>query len=252
MRIPLIAGNWKMNGSKASIQLLLQALLQNRERFKEVELAVFPPFVYLEQVSEYLQGSPVAFGAQNVSNEEFGAFTGEISAAMLNDFQCHYVIAGHSERRTLFGETDQQVGAKFAAALKAGLRPILCVGETLEERQTGATLRVIERQLAVALKLADNLSDLSAAVIAYEPVWAIGTGQIATPKQAQEVHHAIRVQLDRHSARLGEGVRIIYGGSVKSGNAAALFAEADIDGALVGGASLQVNEFIEIAEQCKR
>ena len=252
MRIPLIAGNWKMNGSKASIKALLQALLQNRERFKAVELAVFPPFVYLELVSQYLQGSPVAWGAQNVSSAESGAFTGEISAAMLRDFQCHYVIVGHSERRILYGETDQQVGAKFAAALKAGLRPILCVGETAEERQAGATLQVIERQLAVALKLADNLPDLSAAVIAYEPVWAIGTGQMRHPGRRRKCTTPLGFSLTSTLPVWAQAVRIIYGGSVKSGNAAALFAEADIDGALVGGASLQVNEFIEIAEQCKR
>lgn len=241
-----------MNGSTAGIKTLLQTLLQNRERFSEVEMAVFPPFVYLELASQYLQGSPIAWGGQTVSSEADGAFTGEISAAMLKDLQCQYVIVGHSERRTLYGETDPQVAAKFVAALKADLQPILCVGETLAERQQGATLKVITRQLAVALKLADNLPHLSRAVIAYEPVWAIGTGQHATPGQAQEVHQAIRAQLNQHRPQLGDVVRIIYGGSVKADNAAALFVQADIDGALVGGASLQANQFIEIAEQCKR
>jgi triosephosphate isomerase (TIM) len=248
----LIAGNWKMNGSTASIKALLQGLLQNRERVQGVELAVFPPFVYLELVRQYLQGSPIEWGAQNVCSEAAGAYTGEISAAMLQDFQCRYVIVGHSERRTLYGETNQQVGAKFAAALRAGLRPILCVGETGSERERGLTLGIIEEQLAVVLKLADNLPNLAEAVIAYEPVWAIGTGQNASPGQAQEVHQAIRLQLKQHSARLAEQVRILYGGSVKPENAGELFAQDDIDGALVGGASLQVNQFIEIAERCKR
>lgn len=251
MRTPLVAGNWKMHGSTASIKTLLQTLLQGRERFAQVEMAVFPPFVYLDLVGQYLHGSPIAWGAQNVCAEAAGAFTGEISAAMLQDLQCRYVLVGHSERRTLYGETDQQVAAKFIAALRTSLRPVLCVGETAAERQQGATFQVIERQLAVALKLADNLPTLSEAVIAYEPVWAIGTGQNATPEQAQAVHQAIRAQLNQHQAQLGAKMRIIYGGSVKADNAAALFAQSDIDGALVGGASLQANQFIEIAEQCK-
>lgn len=241
-----------MSGSAASIKALLQALLQRREQFACVEMAVFPPFVYLELVSQYLQGSPIAWGAQDVAQEAAGAFTGEISAAMLSDCHCRYVIVGHSERRILYGETDQQIAAKFIAALKVGLRPILCVGETAAERQNGQTLAVVERQLAVVLKLADNLPHLSQAVVAYEPVWAIGTGQHATPGQAQAVHQAIRAQLNQHQAGLGEATRIIYGGSVKADNAASLFEQADIDGALVGGASLQADQFIEIAEQCKR
>ncbi len=251
MRTALIAGNWKMNGSKASIQNLLQSLLQGVGRFGKNEVAVFPPFPYLEQVRQSLQGSVITWGAQNVCSEPQGAFTGEVSASMLCDLQCSYVIVGHSERRTLYAETDQQVGAKFIIALQAGLKPILCVGETAAERKEGVTLRVIERQLAVALKLADNLPNLNQAVIAYEPVWAIGTGQNATPGQAQEVHRAIRAQLHSHNPELGKSVRIIYGGSVKADNARALFNQADIDGALVGGASLQAGQFIEIVEQCK-
>jgi len=241
-----------MNGSTDSIKKLLQALLQHREQVADVEMAVFPPFVYLELVKQYLQGSPISWGAQNVSSEPAGAFTGEVSAAMLQEFNCRYVIIGHSERRTLFGETDQQAAAKLAAALQADLRPILCVGETEAERRRGETFKVVERQLAAALKLADNQPNLSHIVIAYEPVWAIGTGRHATPAQAQEVHQAIRAQLNRHRAQWGDLVRIIYGGSVKPDNAAALFAQADIDGALVGGASLQADQFIEIAKQCKR
>jgi triosephosphate isomerase len=240
-----------MNGTVAGIKHLLQDLLQNREIFASMEMAVFPPYIYLELVSQYLKGSPITWGAQNVFNEASGAYTGEISIDMLKEFNCRYVIVGHSERRTLFGETDNIVAAKFAAVLKAGLHPILCVGETAQERQAGDTLNVIERQLAAALKLADNLPNLSQAVIAYEPVWAIGTGQNATPAQAQEVHHAIRQKIEAHQSELGEKMRIIYGGSVKAENAAALLSEADIDGALVGGASLKAEQFIEIAKQCK-
>jgi triosephosphate isomerase len=251
MRIPFIAGNWKMNGSIAVIKSLLQKLLHKREDFASIEMAVFPPSIYLEVVSQYLQGSPIAWGAQNVYSENSGAYTGEISCPMLKEFDCRYVIVGHSERRILFGETDRQVAAKFTAALKADLRPILCVGETAEERENGKTLNVIERQLAAALELTDNLPNLSQAVIAYEPVWAIGTGQNATAAQAQEVHQAIRSIMEKHQNQLGEKVRIIYGGSVKAENAAKLLSEADIDGVLVGGASLQAEQFIEIAKQCK-
>lgn len=252
MRKPFIAGNWKMNGTTASIKALLQAILQNRQRFVQVELAVFPPSVYIELVRQYLAGSSVEWGAQNVSHENAGAFTGEISVAMLRDLECSYVIIGHSERRSLYGETDQQVAAKFAACLQGGVKPVLCVGETAAERQQQQTLAVVERQLACALKLADNHSALAEAIVAYEPVWAIGTGQNASPEQAQEVHQAIRAQLNRHRAGLGDKMRIIYGGSVKAENARPLFEQNDIDGALIGGASLQANQFIEIAEQCKR
>lgn len=251
MRKALIAGNWKMNSSIADIKILLQNLLQHRDSFHLIEMAVFPPYVYLGLVSQYLQGSPIAWGAQNVSSETAGAYTGEVSTAMLKEFHCRYVIVGHSERRTLFNETDQQVAAKFHAVLRAGLQPVLCVGETAQERQSGATFEIIERQLAAALKLADNSTNLSQAVIAYEPVWAIGTGQNANPAQAQEVHQMIRSTLEKHQAGLGDSIRIIYGGSVKPENAAALLNEADIDGALVGGASLQAEQFIEIAKQCK-
>lgn len=251
MRTPLIAGNWKMNGAQNSVKTLLQVLLQNRERFRRVEMAVFPPFVFLELAAQYLNGSPIAWGAQNLSTEEEGAFTGEISAAMLSELHCRYVIVGHSERRILFNETDQQIAHKVAIAVSHGLHPILCVGETAVQRDEGLTLAVIQRQLAVVLELADNLANLSEMVIAYEPVWAIGTGQHATPEQAQEVHAAIRAQLQDCDPEFGM-MRIIYGGSVKPDNAASLFAMADIDGALVGGASLKADQFIEIAELCKR
>lgn len=248
----MIAGNWKMNGSRDSIKLLLQNLLQHREQYQHLEMTVFPPYVFLDLVEHYLRGSPIAWGAQNMSSEDSGAFTGEISVAMLKEFHCEYVIVGHSERRQLFGETDEQVAKKVTRALRHGLRPIVCVGETADQRKNGSTLAVIERQLAAVLKLADNLSDLAQALIAYEPVWAIGTGQNATPEQAQEVHAAIRAQLKAKDPDLAANMRIIYGGSVKPDNAGSLFAMADIDGALVGGASLQADQFIEIAKQCKR
>ena len=250
MTIPLIAGNWKMNGTQSTVKTLLQVLLQNRERFNRIEMAVFPPYVFLELAARYLNQSSIAWGGQNVCDEESGAFTGEISAAMLSELHCRYVIVGHSERRTLYGETDSQIAGKVAIALQHNLRPILCVGETAAQREAGQTLAVINSQLAVVLNLADNLPNLSEAAIAYEPVWAIGTGQQATPLQAQEVHAAIRAQLRSCDPELGS-MRIIYGGSVKPDNAAGLFAMADIDGALVGGASLKADQFIEIAEQCK-
>jgi len=241
-----------MNGSLASIKSLLQTLLQNRERFKQTEVSVLPPFVYLELVQQYLQGSPITWGAQNVSSESKGAYTGEISVPMLQDFHCRYVTIGHSERRQLFGETDQQIAAKLVATLCGGLHPILCIGETAVEREAGQTLAVVSRQLAEAIKLVDNVTNLTKIVIAYEPVWAIGTGRQAAPAEVQEVHQAIRAQLNQRQPQLGDSIRIIYGGSVKPEGAAQLFIQADIDGALVGGASLLADQFIEIAEQCKR
>lgn len=250
-RKPLIAGNWKMNGTPAGIKQLLQGLLQHRHDFDHVQVAVFPPFVFLPLVQEYLNGSPIAWGGQNVSDKLSGAYTGEISAPMLHEFHCQYVIVGHSERRILYKESNELIGAKFAVALSQGLRPILCVGETEQQRQEGVTLDIVKEQLAVAFKLVDNLEQLAQSIIAYEPVWAIGTGQNATPEQAQEVHLAIRGELARRDDHLASTVNILYGGSVKPENAQALFAMPDIDGALVGGASLDMKQFVEIAQQCK-
>jgi triosephosphate isomerase len=234
-RSRLVAGNWKMHGSRASNRALLEALAGQLDRKSTAEVAVCPPYPYLEQVSALLAGTPIAWGAQNISEHAQGAYTGEVSAAMIREFGCRYAIVGHSERRQLFGESDARVAAKFAAAQAAGITPILCVGETLEEREAGRTEEVVERQLGTILK---NV-DFGNALLAYEPVWAIGTGRNATPEQAQAVHAYLR-------ARLSPGVRILYGGSVKASNAAAIFAMPDVDGGLIGGASLVVKEFLEI------
>jgi triosephosphate isomerase (TIM) len=239
-RTRLVAGNWKMNGSRASNSALLDALLDALERERGAEVAVFPPYPYLEQVAQRLAGTPIAWGAQNVSEHAPGAYTGEVSAAMLREMGCRYVIVGHSERRQLLGETDAQVAAKFAAAQSEGLTPILCVGESLQEREAGETKQVVGRQLDAVL----NRTAFGSAVLAYEPVWAIGTGRNATPEQAQEVHAFLRRRCSRET-------RILYGGSVKAQNAAAMFAMPDVDGGLVGGASLAAEEFIEIVRAAK-
>ena len=246
MRRPFVAGNWKMNGSRESVEHLLKSLKSRCNEVTAAELVVFPPFVFLDQAASILEASSIAWGAQNVCSEEKGAFTGEVSASMLLDYGCQYVIVGHSERRALYGETNQVVASKFAATMRAGLQPILCVGETLEERESGVTLKVIADQLEAVLSLKGNLPSFETMVIAYEPVWAIGTGQQATPEQAQEVHAAIRAQCHEMDAVLGDQIRILYGGSVKPDNAAGIFAMPDVDGALVGGASLDADEFIEI------
>src|SRR5438270_3623987 len=230
-RTRLVAGNWKMHGSRAANRALLEAVVKAMGKGANPECAVCVPFPYLQQVSAQLAGTALAWGAQNVSEHAQGAYTGEVSAAMLAEFGCRYVIVGHSERRQLYGETDAQVAAKFAAARKAGLTPILCVGETLAERDAGRTTEVVARQLgAVAF---------TAGVVAYEPVWAIGTGRNATPEQAQEVHAFLRERLPRDTP-------ILYGGSVKPQNAAAIFAMPDVDGGLIGGASLVAADFLAI------
>jgi triosephosphate isomerase len=236
----LVAGNWKMHGSRASNSALLDALLKGIGHERGVECAVCPPFPYLQQVSERLQGSVIAWGAQNVSEHPQGAYTGEVSAAMIKEFGSRYVIVGHSERRQLFAESDAQVAAKFVAAQAAALTPILCVGETLQEREAGRTEEVVARQLEAVLKK----TDFGKAVLAYEPVWAIGTGRNATPEQAQEVHQFLR-------ARLSPDVRILYGGSVKPQNAAAIFRMRDVDGGLIGGASLAAQDFIDIVKAAR-
>ena len=253
MRVPLIAGNWKMNGTRASAKLLLEGLkkeLKASSVNEALEWAVFPPCVFLQDCQEQLAGTKFSWGAQDVSQYAYGAFTGEISASMLKDFGCEYVIVGHSERRNLYKETNLEVALKFVAALHYNLKPILCVGESEVEYEAGLSLKVVEEQIAAILSLGDKLPNFENAVIAYEPVWAIGTGKIATPNQAQEVHAAIRRQLGEHRPSLAEQVRIIYGGSVKPDNAAALLAMPDIDGALVGGASLEAKQFIAIGEAC--
>jgi triosephosphate isomerase len=231
----LVAGNWKMHGSRASNSALLDALLKGIKDQKGVECAVCVPFPFLGEVAGRLAGTAIAWGAQNLSEHAQGAYTGEVSAAMLAEFGCRYVIVGHSERRQLFGESDAQVAAKFAAARGAGMTPILCVGETLEEREAGRTEQVVARQLDTVL----TKNSFSEAVLAYEPVWAIGTGRNATPEQAQAVHAFLRRKV------LSE-TPILYGGSVKPQNAAAIFAMPDVDGGLIGGASLVAKDFLDI------
>ncbi|MDH5300447.1 MAG: triose-phosphate isomerase [Gammaproteobacteria bacterium] len=245
MRKPLVAGNWKMNGNSASIKALLDGLLSGKAANGSAEVAVCSPFVYIPLVAEIVSGSNIAVGAQDVAVEEVGAYTGEVSGAMLKDVGCHYVLVGHSERRSLYGETDSMVAQKFAAAQRDGLVPILCVGETLDERESSMTEAVVEKQLA-AVALYSGVKALNKAVIAYEPVWAIGTGMTATPEQAQAVHAFIRHWIEKQDAELAAKVRILYGGSMKGSNAAELMAQPDIDGGLVGGASLQAEEFLTI------
>ena len=210
-----------------------------------VAVAVFVPFPYLAQAQAALTGGPLAWGAQNLSEKASGAFTGEVSAAMLKDFGCQYVLVGHSERRALYGESDALVAEKFAAALAAGLRPVLCVGETLAERESGKTAEVVAKQMAAVLDRV-GVAALANAVVAYEPVWAIGTGKTATSEQAQEVHAAIRAQVAALDTKVAEGVQILYGGSVKPSNAEELFGMPDIDGGLIGGASLVAADFLAI------
>ena len=245
MRQKLVVGNWKMHGSLAANQMLLAGIQAGVAGFTGVECAVCVPYPYLAQAQQQLSCSAVAWGAQNLSEQAQGAFTGEIGVAMLADFASRYVIVGHSERRALYGESDALVAQKFLRARSGGVSPILCVGETLEQRQAGQVREVIAGQLNAVLSAA-GIAGFAGAVVAYEPVWAIGTGLTATPEQAQEVHGAIRSLLAELDASVAAGLRVLYGGSVKAGNAAELFAMPDIDGALVGGASLVAEEFVAI------
>lgn len=242
MRKKLVAGNWKMHGSLAENAALLAAI---KPALAGIDAAVCVPFPYLAQAQAALGGSSIAWGAQNVSEQAKGAFTGEVSAAMLLDFGCTYVIVGHSERRSLYGESDEMVAKKYIAAQAAGLTPILCVGESLAEREAGVTEAVVARQLDAVIQAA-GVGSLAKAVVAYEPVWAIGTGKTATPEQAQAVHAFIRGKIAALDANVANGLVIQYGGSVKAANAAELMAQPDIDGGLIGGASLIADEFIAI------
>ena len=246
MRTALVAGNWKMNGDSGSIQTLMEGLSAGLTD-SSVEVLVCPPSVYLANVKSLSAGTSIAVGAQNASQHKSGAYTGETSLDMLRDLGCDYVILGHSERRSLYAETDIEVAEKFIAAVDAGVKPILCVGETLEERESGDTLAVVGRQLKVVIEAAgiDRFTD---AVVAYEPVWAIGTGKTATPAQAQDVHAAIRSMVSEYSEDCAAALRILYGGSVNASNADELFANDDVDGGLVGGASLKANDFIAICQ----
>ena len=252
MRKYIVAGNWKMNGSKQSVDTLLNDIKAGASEISEVEWIVFPSYPFLVQTEQQLQGSNVAWGAQNLSDQDAGAFTGEVAANMLQDFGCNYVLVGHSERRAIYGESDELVAAKFAKAIAAGLTPILCVGETLAEREQGITAQVVNRQMQAVLALENGVRNLQQAIIAYEPVWAIGTGVTASPEQAQEVHQLIRAQVANLDSEIAAKVQILYGGSVKPNNANEIFAMPDIDGGLIGGASLKANDFLEIGRSCNR
>ncbi|OHC73115.1 MAG: triose-phosphate isomerase [Rhodocyclales bacterium RIFCSPLOWO2_02_FULL_63_24] len=243
MRAKLVAGNWKMHGSLAANLGLLHSVRDGVSG--RAEVAVCVPYPYLAQARAVLEGSSVAWGAQDVSEHAQGAWTGEVSGAMLADFGCRYVLVGHSERRSFFGDTDAVVAAKFAAALKSGLTPVLCVGESLAEREAGITGEVVTRQIDAVLAVT-GVDDFARAVVAYEPVWAIGTGRTASPEQAQQVHALIRARFARDRSDVAAGLRILYGGSVKANNAAELFGQADIDGGLIGGASLVAADFLVI------
>jgi len=246
MRRPVIAGNWKMNNNCSESVALVSQLKAMLADSKEIDIVVAPPFTALGAVATVVKGSPVGLAAQHVFWEESGAFTGEISTAMLKDVGCRYVIIGHSERRQYFNETDETVNKRLKAVLKASLIPIVCIGETLAEREAERTLAVIEQQLKGGLQ-GLSLEEMETVIIAYEPVWAIGTGKTATPEQAQEVHHFIRDLIARiFSKEIAHDTRILYGGSVKPDNVDLLMAQMDIDGALVGGASLKADAFARI------
>jgi triosephosphate isomerase len=246
MRQPLVAGNWKMNGSRADSSALMQGIVSGLDGLQGVDVAVCPPFILIPMVGTLLgDGAAVAWGGQNLDVHDSGAYTGEVSGAMLSDFGCTYVIVGHSERRTLYGEEDALVAEKFAAAQRAGLVPILCVGETLDERESSRTEEVVARQIDAVVS-ANGIAALADSVIAYEPVWAIGTGRTATPEQAQDVHRFIRERIAAADGAVAEGLRLLYGGSMKPDNAATLMAQPDVDGGLIGGASLKANDFLAI------
>jgi len=238
----LIAGNWKMNGGLAANEALVQAMLAGIGS-PVADVALCAPAPYLAQLQLLLKGSPIGWGAQDVSAHEQGAYTGEVSAAMLRDFSCRYAIVGHSERRQYHGETDAVVAEKAQRALAAGITPIVCVGETLAEREAGVTEEVVKRQLAAVIHLVGHC--ITEIVVAYEPVWAIGTGKTATPEQAQAVHAVLRAQLKAATAH-SERIQILYGGSMNAANAATLLAQPDIDGGLIGGASLKAPDFLQI------
>lgn len=261
MRRFLVAGNWKMHGDSEMTTELISAVARSvleiatisEQKALPYDILVCPPAPYLGQAVQASASQPIAIGAQNVSQYLNGAFTGEISLSMLSDLGCEYVLLGHSERREVFGETNQLVAEKFAAcaAHESGVTPILCVGETLEERQAGTTEAVVAEQLGVVLDLV-GVDAFNNAVVAYEPIWAIGTGETASPEQAQEVHAFIRAKLAEKDVDIANKVQILYGGSVKSGNASELFAQTDIDGGLVGGASLEIDNFAGICEAAEK
>lgn len=247
MRRKLVAGNWKMNGSLESIKSLIDGIKKGIDSVTSADVAVCPPVIYLPKVTALTEGTSIAVGAQNICDQDSGAYTGEISGTMLSGYGCKYAIVGHSERRSLYGESDELVARRYAAARRAGMTPILCVGELLEERENGTTEEVVGRQLDAVLDL-EGIASFADAVIAYEPVWAIGTGKTASPEQAQEVHAFIRNKLAGLDATVAENIVIQYGGSVKGANAAELFGMQDIDGGLIGGAALDAKDFLAICQ----
>ena len=241
-RTPLVAGNWKMNGGQSLVASMATALAEYQG---VADVVVCPPFPYLFQVRDLLGYTGIALGAQNASRATSGAHTGEVSATMLHEMGCRYVLVGHSERRALYHESDDDVAARFQQVLSAGLIPVMCVGETLEEREQGWTMKVVQRQLQTVIDQC-GMSGLAGSIVAYEPVWAIGTGRTATPEQVADTHRAIRQFLENCETGAGQSVRIVYGGSVKAANAVALFSSPEVDGGLIGGASLQADEFSNI------
>ncbi|MBT3488360.1 MAG: triose-phosphate isomerase [Gammaproteobacteria bacterium] len=245
MRKPIVAGNWKMNGTLESIRELVAGLKAGIGEVNVAEVVVCAPAIYIAEVSALTGGTAIALGSQDLSNAASGAYTGEISGSMLNDFNCQYAIVGHSERRHGRGESDQLVAEKFKAAQDSGLTPILCIGELLEEREEGVTEQVCARQMDAVIN-AYGVAALQNSVIAYEPVWAIGTGKTASPEQAQEVHAFVRSHIAKQDQLVADGVRIQYGGSMNAANAAELLAQPDIDGGLIGGASLKSEDFLTI------
>ena len=251
MRRKLVVGNWKMHGNLARNKALLEAVLAGVKDLRGADYGVCVPYPYLAQAQSMLQGGNIAWGAQNLSQHEQGAFTGAVAPGMLADFGCRYVIIGHSERRALFHESNEIAAAKFDAAIKFGMTPIFCVGETLQERENGVTEQVVAKQLEVVLNHAGAESVVKT-VIAYEPVWAIGTGKTATPQQAQAVHAFIRQRVAQLDGKVAQDLKILYGGSMKPGNAAELMAMPDIDGGLIGGASLVAEEFVAICRAAQQ
>lgn len=244
-RRPLVVGNWKMNGTRASSQKLLAEIIAGLPADCETDVGVCPPSVFIPEVAAAASGKAVRVGSQNIADQDEGAYTGEISGPMLKEFNVSLAIVGHSERRAIYGETDALVAARYAKAIAHGLTPILCVGETLEERESNRTFEVIDTQLKAVLDLC-GVESLKKAVIAYEPVWAIGTGRTASTEQAQEVHAYIRQKIAALDATVAAGLQILYGGSVKADNAQALFSQPDVDGGLIGGASLDAKSFLAI------
>jgi len=247
MRQPMVAGNWKMNGSCESVKALIAGIKEGMGSVNNAAVVVCPPAVFIPRVSGAIEGSAIKLGSQNVCDADSGAFTGEVSGAMLKEIGCEYAIVGHSERRALYAETDEQVAKRFAGARRNGLKPIFCIGETLDERESGVTNDVCSRQIDAVIAL-EGVEALADAVIAYEPVWAIGTGKTATPEQAQEVHAFIRGKIAALNAEIAEGLQILYGGSMNPANAKELIGQPDIDGGLIGGASLKPADFLAICQ----